>query len=103
MRDGDLGAVSERRRARRRSCADSFDERAQPGAPSGGSWVTYGLGTENENLPAFIVFTDNRGGPINGAPNWGNGYMPAAYQGTQFRSSGPPIVDLKPAVVRTAD
>src|SRR5262245_60454509 len=66
------------------------------GAPSLGSWVTYGLGTENENLPAFIVFTDYRGGPINGAPNWGNGYMPAAYQGTQFRSSGPPIVDLHP-------
>src|SRR5215472_1540423 len=73
------------------------------GAPSMGSWVTYGLGTENENLPAFIVFTDYRGGPINGAPNWGNGYMPAAYQGTQFRSSGPPIVDLKPPVNRTPE
>ncbi|MGH9672632.1 MAG: DUF1501 domain-containing protein, partial [Bryobacteraceae bacterium] len=66
------------------------------GHPSVGSWVTYGLGTENQNLPGFIVFTDYRGGPINGAPNWGNGYMPAAYQGTQFRSSGDPIVDLKP-------
>ena len=68
------------------------------GAPSLGSWVTYGLGTENENLPGFIVFTDYRGGPINGAPNWGNGYMPAAYQGTPFRTSGAPIVDLKPPV-----
>ncbi|MBK9168541.1 MAG: DUF1501 domain-containing protein [Bryobacterales bacterium] len=67
-----------------------------PGHPSMGSWVTYGLGTENQNLPAFIVFTDPRGGPIGGAPNWGNGYMPAAYQGTQFRSMGDPIVDLKP-------
>jgi hypothetical protein len=73
------------------------------GAPSIGSWVTYGLGTENENLPGFIVFTDYRGGPINGSPNWGNGYMPAAYQGTPFRSSGPPIVDLKPAVERTPE
>ncbi|HKA00708.1 MAG TPA: DUF1501 domain-containing protein [Candidatus Solibacter sp.] len=73
------------------------------GAPSVGSWVTYGLGTENENLPGFIVFTDYRGGPINGAPNWGNGYMPAAYQGTQFRSSGPPIVDLKPPVERSPE
>src|SRR5579862_6286129 len=73
------------------------------GAPSVGSWVTYGLGTENENLPGYIVFTDNRGGPINGAPNWGNGYMPAAYQGTQFRSSGPPIVDLKPPADRTSE
>ena len=60
------------------------------GHPSVGSWVTYGLGSENENLPGFIVFTDYRGGPINGAPNWGNGYMPAAYQGTQFRDTGDP-------------
>ena len=66
------------------------------GHPSVGSWVTYGLGTENENLPAFIVFADYRGGPIGGAPNWGNGYMPAAYQGTLFRSLGDPIVDLHP-------
>jgi hypothetical protein len=66
------------------------------GAPSVGSWVTYGLGTENENLPGFIVFTDYRGGPINGAPNWSNGYMPAAYQGTPFRPTGEPIIDLKP-------
>src|SRR5215475_1073920 len=73
------------------------------GAPSVGSWVTYGLGTENENLPGYIVFTDNRGGPINGAPNWGNGYMPAAYQGVPFRTSGPPIVDLKPPADRTPE
>ena len=70
------------------------------GHPSVGSWITYGLGTENENLPGFIVFTDYRGGPINGAPNWGNGYMPAAYQGTQFRDTGDPIVDLRPPVNR---
>ena len=73
------------------------------GHPSVGSWVTYGLGSENENLPGFIVFTDHRGGPINGPPNWGNGYMPAAYQGTQFRDTGSPIVDLKPPVERTPD
>lgn len=66
------------------------------GHPSLGSWVTYGLGTENQNLPAFVVFSDWRGGPIGGAPNWGNGYMPAAFQGTPFRSTGDPIVDLKP-------
>ncbi len=66
------------------------------GHPSVGSWVTYGLGTENENLPGFIVFTDYRGGPINGAPNWSNGYMPASYQGTPFRPTGDPIIDLKP-------
>ena len=68
----------------------------QGGHPSMGSWVTYGLGTENQNLPAFVVFSDWRGGPIGGAPNWGNGFMPTAFQGTPFRSSGDPIVDLKP-------
>ena len=52
------------------------------GHPSVGSWITYGLGSENENLPGFIVFTDYRGGPINGPPNWSNGYLPAAYQGS---------------------
>lgn len=66
------------------------------GHPSMGTWLTYGLGSENENLPGFVVFTDHRGGPIGGAPNWGNGFMPAAYQGTPFRSTGDPIVDLRP-------
>ena len=66
------------------------------GHPSVGSWLTYGLGSENQNLPGYIVFTDHRGGPINGQPNWGAGFMPAAFQGTQFRSTGDPIVDLLP-------
>jgi hypothetical protein len=73
------------------------------GHPSVGSWATYGLGSENENLPGFIVFTDYRGGPINGPPNWSNGFLPAAYQGVQFRDTGAPIVDLKPPVTRTQD
>ena len=73
------------------------------GNPSVGSWVTYGLGTENQNLPGFIVFTDYRGGPINGAPNWAAGYMPAAYQGTPFRSVGDPIVDLNPPKDRSPE
>ena len=73
------------------------------GHPSVGSWITYGLGSENQDLPGFIVFTDHRGGPINGPPNWGNGYMPAAYQGMQMRDTGNPIVDLKPPVNRTED
>ena len=73
------------------------------GHPSMGSWITYGLGSENENLPSFVVFTDWRGGPIGGAPNWGNGFMPAAYQGTPFRSSGDPIVDLRPPEGMTPD
>jgi hypothetical protein len=66
------------------------------GRPSTGSWVTYGLGTENQNLPAFMVIVDPRGGPIGGAPNWGSGFLPAAFQGTPLRSQGTPIVDLDP-------
>ena len=66
------------------------------GFPSVGSWVTYGLGSEASSLPAFVVLTDHRGGPLGGPNDWGAGYMPAAYQGTQFRSTGDPIVDLKP-------
>src|SRR5882757_3349370 len=66
------------------------------GHPSVGSWVTYGLGTENQDLPGFVVMTDHRGGPIGGAPNWSSGFMPATYQGTLFRASGTPILDLSP-------
>ena len=64
------------------------------GYPSLGSWVSYGLGTFNQNLPAFVVMLDHRGGPIGGAPNWGQGFMPAAFQGTQFRTQGDPILNL---------
>jgi hypothetical protein len=66
------------------------------GWPSVGSWVTYGLGSENQNLPAFVVIYDARGGPFGGPANWSAGYMPAAYQGTIFRAAGDPIYDLKP-------
>ncbi|MFO1020297.1 MAG: DUF1501 domain-containing protein [Planctomycetales bacterium] len=66
------------------------------GFPSCGSWITYGLGSQNQNLPGYVVMLDHRGGPIGGAPNWGCGFMPAAYQGTQFRVSGSPIIDLQP-------
>ncbi len=65
------------------------------GFPSVGSWVTYGLGSENQNLPAFVVVYDPRGGPFSGPTNWSSGYLPAAYQGTVFRSTGDPILDLK--------
>jgi hypothetical protein len=64
------------------------------GHPSLGAWINYGLGSPNENLPAFVVMTDPRGGPIGGASNWSSGYMPAAYQGTLFRSTGSPLLDL---------
>jgi hypothetical protein len=64
------------------------------GSPSLGSWVNYGLGSVNENLPGFVVLLDQTGGPINGARNWSNGYMPAIYAGTVFRASSSPINDL---------
>lgn len=66
------------------------------GSPALGSWLTYGLGSENENLPGFVVMLDPTGGPISGAKNWSSGFMPATYQGTVFRSEGAPILDLKP-------
>ena len=69
---------------------------AIPGSPSLGSWVIYGLGSENENLPAFVVLPDERGGVFGGAMNWSNAYLPAATQGTLMNPIGPPIVDLVP-------
>lgn len=66
------------------------------GHPSLGSWVNYGLGSVNQNLPGFVVMLDPRGGPTSGAPNWSNGYMPASYQGTLMRSGAQPILNLRP-------
>ena len=66
------------------------------GFPSVGTWVTYGLGSENRNLPGFVVIYDARGGPFGGSATWSSGFMPASYQGTVFRSSGVPIIDLNP-------
>ncbi|MFT5190751.1 MAG: hypothetical protein ACI9DF_003553 [Verrucomicrobiales bacterium] len=65
------------------------------GKPSLGSWVNYGLGSPNENLPGYVVMLDKSGGPISGAKNWTSGYMPASYAGTVFRSQGDPILNLK--------
>lgn len=70
--------------------------RVVQGAPTLGSWLGYGLGNENENLPGFVVMLDPRGGPIAGAANWSSGFMPAAYQGTHLRNKGEPILDLSP-------
>jgi uncharacterized protein (DUF1501 family) len=66
------------------------------GSPCLGSWVNYGLGTVNQDLPGFVVLLDPRGGPISGARNWTSGYMPASYQATLMRSKGTPILDLAP-------
>jgi hypothetical protein len=65
------------------------------GSPCLGSWVNYGLGSVNENLPGFCVMLDPTGGPISGAKNWSSGYMPASYQGVLLRSAGQPILDLQ--------
>ena len=65
------------------------------GRPSLGSWVTYGLGTENQDLPAFVVMADANE-PIGGPRNWGNAWLPATYQGTPFRKDGDPILHLNP-------
>jgi hypothetical protein len=64
------------------------------GRPSLGSWVTYGLGTENQDLPAFVVLHDGGGSTINGPRNWGAGFMPAVYQGVRLRAGAEPIADL---------
>src|SRR5262245_4612001 len=66
------------------------------GFPSLGSWVTYGLGSESSSLPAYVVIHDARGGPIGGVNDWSAGFLPASYQGTLFRATGDPIVDLRP-------
>ncbi|MFY9253988.1 MAG: DUF1501 domain-containing protein [Fuerstiella sp.] len=64
------------------------------GRPSLGAWVTYGLGSVNENLPAFVVMQDTNASVVNGNRNWGTGFMPALYQGTAFNTSGNPISNL---------
>ncbi|MSU78601.1 MAG: DUF1501 domain-containing protein [Gemmataceae bacterium] len=66
------------------------------GRPSLGAWVTYGLGTENANLPAFVVMQDNAASVNNGARNWGTGFMPAVYQGTRINATTEPINHLNP-------
>jgi hypothetical protein len=66
------------------------------GRPSLGSWVTYGLGTENDNLPAFVVMQDREDVVVNGPRNWGSGFMPAVYQGAALEVEGPPFPNLTP-------
>ena len=65
------------------------------GDPALGAWATYGLGTVNENLPAFVVLPEINF-PQGGSTNWSNGFLPAHYQGTALRPEGPPILDLHP-------
>ncbi len=71
------------------------------GKPSLGSWMGYGLGTENQNLPAFVVLPDPSGGIKGGPPAYGAGFLPASYQGTLVRGGSSPILDLDPGSDRT--
>ncbi|MBM3753351.1 MAG: DUF1501 domain-containing protein [Acidobacteria bacterium] len=65
------------------------------GRPSLGAWVTYGLGSANKNLPTFVVLTDDKE-VLGGPKNWSSGFLPATFQGTQFRQGDTPILNLKP-------
>ena len=64
------------------------------GRPSMGAWVTYGLGSESQDLPGFVVFSTGKKGPSGGNSNWGSGFLPTVYQGVQFRTSGDPVLYL---------
>ena len=72
------------------------------GHPSLGSWATYGLGSESENLPAYVVMTQPEGTPEGGAPCWGAGYLPAVHQGTLLRNGPSPILNLAPSTAETS-
>jgi hypothetical protein len=73
------------------------------GSPCLGSWVNYGLGDPNANLPGFVVMLDPTGGPISGAKNWSSGYMPATHAGTILKAKGAPLVDLSLPAGTTPD
>jgi hypothetical protein len=68
--------------------------RILPTRPSLGSWIVYGLGSENQNLPAYVVLDDPKGPPVNFIQNWQSGWLPAVFQGTRVRSEGSPILNL---------
>jgi hypothetical protein len=76
--------------------------RVGPGRPTLGAWVVYGLGSENQNLPAYVVLDDPLGLPINGVENWQAGFLPPLFQGTRFRSTGSPVLNLRPGADQPA-
>lgn len=67
-----------------------------PGRPTIGAWTVYGLGSECQDLPAYVVLDDPLGLPVNGVENWQAGFLPPLFQGTRFRSSGSPVLNLRP-------
>ena len=74
-----------------------------PGRPTLGAWVTYGLGSVCDNLPAYVVLDDPLGLPVNGTENWQAGFLPPTFQGTRFRSTGSPVLNLRPDVERPSE
>ena len=74
-----------------------------PGRPTLGSWASYGLGTINQNLPAYVALPDPQGPSTDGARNWSSGWLPPVYQGTAFRSEGSPILNLHPSKTLTGN
>ncbi len=73
------------------------------GRPSVGAWISYALGTENQNLPAYVVLRDPAGYNTSGKLVWSSGFLPALYQGTEFSSKGSPVLNLQPARPVPAD
>ena len=74
-----------------------------PGRPTLGAWAVYGLGSESQNLPAYIVLDDPLGLPVNGVENWDAGFLSPMFQGTRFRSTGAPVLNLRPEAERPVD
>jgi uncharacterized protein (DUF1501 family) len=70
--------------------------KSQPGRPALGSWLTYGLGSQSQDLPAYVVLSDPGGHPVDGVRNWSNGWMPPLFQGTVIRPREPRILNLDP-------
>src|SRR5947208_10556501 len=73
------------------------------GFPTLRAWLSYGLGSESDNLPAFVVIPDARQLPPGGSINWSNGFLPARHQGVTVRAKGSPIDDLQPAKAMSAE
>ncbi|MFN8705807.1 MAG: DUF1501 domain-containing protein [Planctomyces sp.] len=73
------------------------------GRPNIGSWVAYGLGTENQNLPGYVALPEPTGMPTDGARNWSSGWLPPIFQGTVIRSEGLPVLHLQPKLSRGAE
>ncbi|MBM4078031.1 MAG: DUF1501 domain-containing protein, partial [Planctomycetes bacterium] len=73
------------------------------GRPNIGAWVAYGLGTENQNLPAYVALPDPTGLPTDGTRNWSSGWLPPNFQGTAIRSEGMPVLHLQPKTARTSE